>query len=140
MPELLAQYIYKYEYQCSHCEQLPPDFYTSELYGELFEIFKGIRETLGRSISISSGYRCPDKNSQTPNSSSLSVHQWGLALDMDAHSLAEVDELEEIVEDLYPDVRMGVYRDSGSFVHIDIGYKISPRVTGKWVKRKRWYR
>jgi uncharacterized protein YcbK (DUF882 family) len=134
---MIAPYITTAEYACKCCDGLPPDLQTDPAYQVLFNAFKDIREEWGNPIKITSGYRCPMHNSMV-GGSALSVHQWGLALDMDCKDVDEVYELEFVIENLYPQFRRGRYADSGSFIHIDVAYLIHPRASHAWVVEKRW--
>jgi len=141
VPEYIAPYITLPEYRCYCCGLLPPVFeedVISEAYRELFEQFAIIRNEWGQPIPITSGYRCPEHNKRI-GGSSLSIHMFGLALDMGFLSIDSVSSVAEIVNDLCPDLRMGVYKDKGTFIHIDTGYFITPKASHKWRKRARWY-
>lgn len=150
----IAPYILFKEYQCSHCHKLPPAFYHDDggrtgvvpyIYGEFFDVFKEIRDKWGRSIPITSGYRCiqhqKDLYDQGISSAALSVHDFGLALDLDCNDEYEVKSLVKHIEKICPELRIGYqsYLHRGqSFVHIDCGYLISPSYSRKLIKNARW--
>jgi uncharacterized protein YcbK (DUF882 family) len=136
----VAEYITENEYKCTCCDGYPPDFDVDDVavpYGILFDSFRSIREAWGKPIRITSGYRCPMNNAMV-GGKVLSAHMFGLALDLDVDNIDEVYELDEIIEDIAPDLRRGRYTDSGSFIHIDTAYFIYPRATVKWREGARW--
>lgn len=134
----IASYVTETEYRCACCSGLPPDFDADGVeYGVLFDAFRDIREEWGKPIRITSGYRCPMHNAMI-GGQVLSVHMFGLALDLDCDDIDDVYLLDEIIEELHPDLRRGRYTDSGTFIHIDCGYFIYPRATEKWHTGVRW--
>ena len=136
----IAEYILHSEYRCTCCENYPPDFDIDDIavpYELLFDSFKAIREAWDKPIRITSGYRCPMHNAMV-GGRVLSVHQFGLALDLDLDNIDEVYELDALIEDVAPDLRRGRYTDLGSFIHIDVAYFIYPRATAKWREGVRW--
>ena len=132
---MISKYITRQEYQCRCCDGLPPDY--KEPYDLPFEIlfdsFALIRERWGAPLNITSGYRCPGHNSFV-GGHPLSIHQWGLALDVDVDDY-RVDDLHKIIIEEAPDLRVGKYP---GFVHIDTGYCIYPRARKAWKKKHRW--
>lgn len=141
---MLSKYISPYitfkEYQCPCCDQLPPSFINGEVplkHEMFFSKWKWIREEWGKPIPISSGYRCPLHNSFV-GGKALSIHQWGLALDLDLGTPEEVDAVAEIIENIAPELRMGVYKRTGTFIHIDSGYLIHPIASPSWREGARW--
>lgn len=134
----IAQYIKHEDYACPCCGQVPPDLHTSEVYQFLFTKYALVVDDFGHEPKISSGYRCT-KHNKTVGGSHASVHLFGLALDADLNSVDETERFENAVESVYPSFRMGVYKVSGSFVHVDVGFKIIPRATPKWREGARWY-
>jgi len=140
MPDYISPYILKSEYACKCCGKLPPMFEgdPGSVYTDLFDDFSIIRNEWGKPIPISSGYRCPKYN-KLIGGSLLSVHMFGLALDMDLSTGGEVDSLDAIIEEVAPHLRRGKYVDTGTFIHIDCGYEIYPRVSNSWKQGVRWY-
>ena len=135
------QYISHLEYACPCCSTLPPDFSMSnpdQVFIELFEAFKEIREEWGNPIKISSGYRCPSYNEQV-GGVPLSIHISGLALDLDCKDTEEVHDLVDVIQDLHPELRRGAYSSAGTFIHIDCGYLVFPRFSHNWEEGLRWY-
>ena len=132
---MIAKYIYRYEYQCKCCSALPPDY--DEPYDEefaiLFDSFARIRERWGAPLNITSGYRCPRHNAFI-GGHPLSIHQWGLALDIGVEP-HQVDSLHNIIEEVTPDLRVGEY---SNYIHVDIGWAIHPRASEVWQKQYRW--
>jgi uncharacterized protein YcbK (DUF882 family) len=101
---------------------------------ELFDSFAKIREIAGRPLTINSGFRCPKHNAEI-GGEPLSVHLFGLALDIDGVNLSGAEELASIVNLVIPKLRMGVYK---TFIHVDTGYHIIPRVLKEWHIEARW--
>jgi len=137
----VSDYISTQEYACKCCSQLPPAFACEpcmEKLREFFADFKAVREAWGKPITISCGYRCPAHNAAV-GGEKLSAHQWGLALDCDFESVADVDLFVKCVDATRPDLRMGTYNTGGkSFVHIDAAYLINPKAAHEWRKGARW--
>src|SRR5512141_527679 len=121
MAAYIAPYILESEYRCGCCWSLPPDIVRYRgLYDIFFAKFKEIREEWGKPINISSGYRCPKHNAAPEvGGKDLSVHLFGLALDMNFLTVGEVYDIEDLIEDLHPDLRRGIYTTRYTFVHID---------------------
>ena len=139
---LIAPYILKSEYACTHCGKLPVDLYgrDGELnapYALFFDTFRAIRELWGRAIPVISGYRCPDHN-KTVGGEDLSAHLFGLALDLDCKDADEVEMLKNTIILIHPELRIGTYVIGKSFIHIDSAYLIYPRATLDWQEGVRW--
>jgi len=133
---------------------LPPAFYDHDgqrkdyppyIYNEFFDIFKEIREKWGRPINITSGYRCvkrqKDLYDQDISSAVISVHNFGLALDLDCSDEYEVRSMVKLIKEVCPELRIGwqAYLNRGqSFVHIDCGYMINPPYSKKLVRGAEW--
>ena len=136
----ISEFITLAEYRCSCCGQLPPDLFLHDIrnpYRDFFDTFDSIRDVWGKAIPISSGYRCKQHNHDI-GGSPMSVHLFGLALDMD---FADDDETERAHEQIirdFPGLRVGKYIDTGDFIHIDMGYEIHPRASHFWQKGARW--
>ena len=135
-PDYIAPHILRSEYACRCCGRIPFDIDTPG-HRELFESFAKIRETIGHSLPINSGFRCVQHNTAV-HGEPLSVHLFGLALDIQAKDDAEVDELASVVNLRLPNLRLGVYHRAGTFIHIDTGYHIIPRVCREWHIGARW--
>jgi len=131
----VAKYILRSEYQCKCCAGLPPSY--TEPYDTsfetLFDSFALIRERWGTPLNITSGYRCPRHNASI-GGYRLSMHQWGLALDIDVED-SQVATLHNIIEDVAPDLRVGRYP---GFIHIDVAYFVYPKASESWQKGYRW--
>ena len=135
---MIAPYITRAEYECSCCHALPPDLDTKRwLYDIFFAKFKEIREEWGKPIQISSGYRCKKKN-VAEGGKDISVHLFGLALDLNLPTVGDVFELDDLIETLHPDLRRGMYTTAYTFIHVDMGYTIVPRAMPEWVMGARW--
>ena len=144
MSKFIAPYLLRSEYLCKCCNQLPIDFFVAEdevdvslPYLMLFKYFQEIREAWGRAIDVSSGYRCPRHNEKV-GGAPCSIHTFGLALDLECKDANEVDALAKVIRRVAPFVRMGKYKKAGSFIHIDVGYYIYPRIDKKWREGARW--
>lgn len=125
----IAPYITEQEYACRCCGKIPP-FILKKIYQDLFYCFARIREQVGP-LTINSGYRCPKHNTDV-GGKEYSIHIFGLALDI---ATDEPDELFSLIDNLYPDLRIGQYN---TFIHIDNGYDIVPRMKSAWRKGARW--
>lgn len=135
---MIAPYILESEYRCPDCNGLPPDLETKRaIYDIFFAKFKEIREAWGKPINISSGYRCKKRN-LAEGGKETSAHLFGLALDMNFPTVGQVYEMEDLIEDLHPDLRRGIYTQTYTFVHIDAAWLIVPRISLDWSKGVRW--
>jgi len=101
-------------------------------------VFDDIREEWGNPININSGYRCPVHNASLNGSSPISAHMFGLALDCDCCDNMEVEQLFVLIDDMYPDLRIGKYTGGSTFIHIDQAFKIYPRASVSWREGARW--
>jgi len=136
----IAEYITREEFECPCCGKFPPDFNEDnpmELYQKLFDSFAIIRKKYGSPIHISSGYRCPTHN-KAIGGNQISVHMFGLALDLDLPNVEETHKVAGIIEKHLPHLRMGIYTQGASFIHIDIGHLIVPRMSEHWYMGCRW--
>ena len=125
---------------CKCCDQLPPSFDPDDIatpFQILFDNFDFIREAWGKPIFVTSGYRCPMHNAMV-GGKVLSVHMFGLALDLDCDNVDDVFEMDAMIQDICPDLRRGRYTDLGTFIHIDTGYFIYPKATDSWKEGARW--
>jgi len=144
MSKYIADYILQKEFRCRCCGRLPPDFYVDLSLGEialpylvLFKNFKDVREEWNKPTPIRSGYRCEEHNLRE-GGERVSVHMFGLALDLDTDSIGETQRLAALIQRLHPEMRMGVYTGKGTFIHIDVAYLIFPRYDEKWKEGVRW--
>jgi zinc D-Ala-D-Ala carboxypeptidase len=124
------------EYRCPCCGAIPYDT-ESLAHRELFQAYEDIRSTLKRPLRITSGFRCPKHNADI-GGEPLSIHLFGLALDIDAVDIGEVETLVTAVNLVAPNLRMGVGIKTGTFIHVDTGYRIIPRVMQAWHEGARW--
>lgn len=145
MPEYLSQFLTVDEYTCNHCGRLPPYLRDGQMWTdypalvELFTAFDLLRAGYGRSIHVKSGWRCPVHNA-AEGGEKLSVHMFGYALDPDFDNPTEVGIAYGLLQDINPDLRLGIYTQTGSFIHMDTGYSISPMASEHWYKGKRWFK
>jgi len=145
MSKYIAPFILEREYRCKCCKKLPVDLFTEENEPEigtpflmLFKYFQDIRQAWGKAIPITSGYRCPERN-KAEGGGPYSIHLFGLALDLDFKDVREVGKVAILIKQIAPDLRIGIYKEAGTFVHIDVGYYIYPRIDEKWRKGARWH-
>ena len=145
MSKDIAPYLNESEYCCKCCKGLPVDFYDREDEAEigapylmLFKYFYNIREAWGKPIPVSSGYRCP-KHNKAAGGHPYSIHLFGLALDLDCKDVKEVSKMALLIKQIASNLRIGIYKRSGTFIHVDVGYYIYPRIDKKWREGARWY-
>jgi hypothetical protein len=140
---IISDHISLAEYSCRcPCHQLPPALRGGDIptcYEWFFEDFEDIRREYGKPIPIGSGYRCPAHN-QAIGGELISAHLWGLALDLDLPNVKEVEDLQLIVEAIHPELRMGIYKDTATFIHIDCIYSVFPPASVDWQKGVRWHK
>jgi len=136
---MIAPYISREEYECPCCRRLPPDLNEpyANIYENLFYCFEKWRKAWGNPIPIRSGYRCPEYNAAI-GGEKASVHMFGAALDCDFSTVEEVEAAFKLLDDMFPNLRIGKYTVSGSFIHFDTGYFIFPRLSEAWVHGARW--
>lgn len=159
MSKYIADFILYKEYECSCCRRLPPEFYYNGggrvdsppyLYRELFDSFKTIREKWGRAIPIGKwgkdgGYRCLKRQGslydQEISTAYLSVHNFGLAIDMDFDNEEDVRSMVKLIKIHCPELRIGwkgyLYKGQ-TFIHIDTGYRIRPIYSKKLYRGNEW--
>ena len=137
----IAPYISSEEYQCQHCRKLPPEMdgggAIPEIYSQLFETFRFLRELWGHPIQITSGYRCPVHEREV-SGSNLGPHIFGLSLDLGL-TVKEQPDFVGLVETNCPNLRMGTNVKPGSVhIHIDTCYLLFPRYSLDLVRGARW--
>ena len=134
-------YILESEYRCKHCGEFPP-FFDKDIIPlpmrELFQSFQRARELFGKPVPLT-GYRCPIHN-RNEDGTYLSAHMFGLALDIDLPSVDAVECFYSHLIETNPDLRIGKYTITGTFIHMDTAYFITPRASGNWVRGKRWHK
>lgn len=80
-----------------------------------------LRNTIGQPIIITSGYRCPERNTAV-GGSSKSRHMSGDAVDIDVKGMSPQVLSEKVIEVLGEDIGLHTYADG--HVHVDLrGYK-----------------
>lgn len=101
---------------------------------ELVGKIQKVRDLLGKKIFVVSGMRCPSWNKdQGGHSNSFHLPKWGLASDLEveeAWSRKKTIEL-YLAAEKFGFNGLGFY---GSFIHVDIGERIS-----RWVRKKGKY-
>jgi uncharacterized protein YcbK (DUF882 family) len=113
------------EFECS-CVKCGDQFISEELIEKL----QKVRDLYGKSITVNSGYRCPEHN-QAIGGKVGSSHVSGLAVDI-SPSLMNVDELDKLYDICYSIFdNIGDGR-SKKFIHVDVR---EPKKTGKrhWI-------
>ena len=146
------------EYACKHCHRLPFGFLDDDMqmsleYQVLFEAFEKIRSGRGgTSLAVTSGYRCKDHEQAMYDAwvlggkkgevhGFLSVHMFGVALDIQAESKKDQERIVALARKLKPKPRIGwkQYQSVGSFiVHIDFGQFIQPSPTESFKAGLEW--
>lgn len=146
------------EYACKHCHRLPPLMFDSDgemnlEYQVLFRGFEAIRHQRGdQPLNVTNGYRCLEHEQALYDAwllagkpgevhGYLSVHVFGLALDLAAKSWADQTKIVSIARTLTPRPRIGwkQYRQAGSMlVHIDYGQLIQPCPTLNFTPGVEW--
>jgi len=109
-------------------------------YEEFFDALESIRVAWDRPMTIGSGYRCPAHN-KAIGGEPMSVHQFGLAVDVTLDTVDEVHEFVKLARDVAPSLRKGwkQYLDKGqTFVHLDNGMAIYPRPSSNFREGVEW--
>ena len=139
MSNYIWPFILESEYRCQHCGAYPP-FFDKDIIAlpvrELFQSYQRARELCGKPTPLT-GYRCPVHN-KAEDGSYLSAHLFGLALDIDLPSVEAVEEFYGYLVESNPDLRIGKYTISGTFIHVDTAYMITPRASKSWIRGFRW--
>ncbi len=138
---MIAPFISRQEYQCQcgKCgNSLPPDLKKDEngmwptVYMALFDRFKDLRESWGKPIPITSGYRC------MKHPLKWGSHTFGLGLDLGI-GIDEMDRFEELVNRDFTEMRMGTNRKPGSIhVHLDVAFFVRPKYSKDLIEGARW--
>jgi len=139
MTTKVSEHISRAEYSCHCCGKLPPSWTSTggpDVYGQFFLDFEEIREDWGHPIIIDSGYRCPEHN-KACGGEALSVHLFGLALDVRPENREDLGRFYQVILGLRPELRLGYYAKKG-FVHMDCGYNIDPIASKSWREEARW--
>ena len=134
---MLTPHLSVAEFACKHCGDIPHELKKTEMpykFDVFFGMFETIRKEWDMPIRINSGFRCAVKNAQV-GGAPLSIHLFGLALDLDCANEKGVEKMMKIIEFACPELRVGKY---SNFVHIDAGYYISPRIKESWMEGIRW--
>jgi len=133
----IAPFILESEYRCKCCGKLPPFFEIERyIYDELFRTFETLRERYGEPIPILSGYRCIDHNKEV-GGVTYSAHIFGMALDIACKDRNDIDTKRQLLLNINPDIRMGLYYDK-NFIHLDTVYRIVPRLLPQWKRGALW--
>jgi uncharacterized protein YcbK (DUF882 family) len=100
------------EFQCKCCKQLPQE----GMNPHLIELLQDIRDAIGKSISITSGYRC-QKHNQKVKGAKLSQHVLGNASDIQVSGMSAADVHKFLLEHF--DDRIGGLGKYPTFTHVD---------------------
>lgn len=85
---------------------------------KLIKAYKNFRELIGVKLKVNCGYRCPLHNFNTPNSSALSRHMTGQAIDI---SLKTIDHLSlDDIEFAAKKAGFTFVKFYKTFVHLDV--------------------
>ena len=139
----ISEHFDESEFRCKCCGKLPPQFRDSEgeltvCYQTLFDQLEDIRSAWGRPLRIKSGYRCSQHNSVV-GGSPLSVHMFGLAVDLGFSSDNEVAKFIEVARSVAPYMRRGWKMYVGKkFCHLDVADCIYPRPSENFVGGVEW--
>lgn len=87
---------------------------------ELIASLQELRDAIGRTVSVTSGYRSPAYN-RSIGGATKSQHMTGRAADITAAGIAPRDLAKEVLKIFGSDIGLGVYQGSRlNFVHVDI--------------------
>ena len=106
--EKLSDNFYRDEFACPHCGVADIDL-------DLVKKLQELRSAIGRSLVITSGYRCQEHNDTIPHSSKHSSHIKGLAVDIACSN--SVDRYDLIALCMRAFRRIGIY---SGWIHVDI--------------------
>jgi zinc D-Ala-D-Ala carboxypeptidase len=95
---------------CPCCNEVIPEEHPIWRYAD------GIREKVGKPITITSGYRCKAYNSSLKNAAPTSKHTLKCALDLSTSNLGSVDKFKIVEYAIMAGLRIGIYQDH---IHID---------------------
>lgn len=113
----------EFECPCDKCDD-------QKISSRFLEKLERVREEYGKSIIVTSGYRCPDHNAEIGGKENSS-HMAGIAGDITPKliTLDELDTLYEICYNIFDNIGDG---RSKKFIHVD---DREPKSTGKrhWV-------
>lgn len=95
------------EFECSHCGAV-------KLHPDLIDRLQKMREELGASITVTSGYRCPTHNTKV-GGSPTSQHLKGTAADIRASNMIK---LKTLVFKYFSDGGIGI--NYPNHIHVDV--------------------
>ena len=119
--EKLSDNFYRDEFACPHCG-------VADLDPRLVLKLQELRSTIGRSLVITSGYRCQDQNDTIPHSSKRSSHIKGLAVDIACGN--SIDRYELVALSMKAFKRVGIY---SGWIHVDIDESADKLQNVMWV-------
>lgn len=101
------------EFKCKCCGGLP----AGGMSKELITLLQDIRNAIGRSITITSGYRCPKHNAAVKGAKK-SKHVEGIAADIKVAGMSAADVHKFLLENF--DDRIGGLGKYPHFTHVDV--------------------
>ena len=107
-----APYFRELEFDCKHCGK-------NEMQPEFMDALYALRKNFGRSMVISSGYRCPEYNARVSSTGNNGPHTTGLAADI----LVKGTEARLLLELASAFPRIGVSQKGAHesrFIHLDM--------------------
>lgn len=119
----LSENFWESEFRCHCCGRLV-------ISDKLIVAAQSLRNRVGSSIIVTSGYRCPTKNAETPGAVKNSPHLQGIAFDCVAPKKRLLDFLEDALHieafshggiGLYPVWTDGKGNEHDGFLHLDVG-------------------
>jgi len=95
------------EVSCSHCGKL-------KIHEDIMDLLQEARNNLG-SLSITSGYRCPEHNASVSKTGANGPHTTGKAIDI---AVRDSQHRKQLIDYFAPEVQgLGIAK---SFIHIDL--------------------
>lgn len=127
----LSKNFSSHEFSCKHCGE-------ENINPELIDALQRLRDTVGVSISVSSGYRCPNHNESLK--SPTSQHVKGNAADIIIKGFT-VDEMYAAAKSIPEFLNGGIGVYDGGFIHVDVrGEKARwARENGKYISIEQFF-
>lgn len=112
------------EFKCKCCGKLP----AGGMNKELITLLQDIRNAIGRSISITSGYRCPAHNAKQKGAAKKSQHLLGNAADIRITGI-KPNEVHAFIEKNFHARAKGLGKYP-NFTHVDVRSGVHARWNG----------
>lgn len=103
---------YEFDCSCGRCRTTPIDM-------DLVAILQKERDHFGKPVMISSGYRCPAHNAETPHASNTSYHTKGMAADHYINGVTPAEQAKYLESIGANGVGLYETAEDGFFVHTD---------------------